>query len=163
MGTEVNAQVGARFGRDPAAAAAARAFVRETLSSHGVGDDAVDRMVAAAGEACNNAIVHAAGDSFGLHVAVRPGVCTVSVSDLGPGFAVPADPEMPGPDELDHRGLALMNALVDHVKVASSPIGTELMLVQWLVPLGVPQPSARPRHRPRQDAVEGSQAGLRLS
>jgi hypothetical protein len=36
---------------------------------------------------------------------------------------------MPSPEAVDHRGLALMEALVDQVKVSSTPAGTTVVLV----------------------------------
>ena len=108
---------------------AARAFVRHTLRSAGVPRDAGDSLVQAAAEACNNAILHAAGDTFTVTVNVVGGVCTLTVSDLGRGFDPPEHARMPSPQAIDHRGLALMDALVDNVTVSSTPAGTTVVLV----------------------------------
>ncbi|MGH9227377.1 MAG: ATP-binding protein [Acidimicrobiales bacterium] len=115
--------------RDPAAVPAARAFVDHALRSAGVAPDVADRLVQAVAEACNNAILHAAGATFTVSVDVAAGVCTLTVSDLGRGFDPPEHARMPSPQAVDHRGLALMEALVDHVKVSSTPAGTTVMLV----------------------------------
>lgn len=108
---------------------AARAFVRHALRSAGVAPDTGECLVQAVAEACNNAILHAAGDTFTVAVDVVGGVCTLTVSDLGLGFDPPEHARMPSPRAIDHRGLALMEALVDHVSVSSSPAGTTVVLV----------------------------------
>ncbi len=118
-----------RLRRDPAAVPAARAFVDHALRSAGVAPDVADSLVQAAAEACNNAILHAAGATFSISVNVAAGVCTLTVSDLGRGFDPPEHARMPSPQAVDHRGLALMEALVDHVKVSSTPAGTTVVLV----------------------------------
>jgi serine/threonine-protein kinase RsbW len=118
-----------RLRRDPQAVPAARAFVHHALRSAGVPADVVDRLVQAVAEACNNAILHAAGATFTVSVTVAAGVCTLTVSDLGRGFDPPEHARMPSPQAVDHRGLALMEALVDHVEVSSAPVGTTVVLV----------------------------------
>jgi serine/threonine-protein kinase RsbW len=118
-----------RLRRDPAAVPAARAFVDHALRSAGVAPDVADNLVQAAAEACNNAILHAAGATFTISVNVAADVCTLTVSDLGRGFDPPEHARMPSPQAVDHRGLALMEALVDHVKVSSTPAGTSVVLV----------------------------------
>ena len=118
-----------RLRRDPQAVPAARAFVHHALRSAGMPADVVDCLVQAVAEACNNAILHAAGATFTVSVNVAAGVCTLTISDLGRGFDPPEHARMPSPQAVDHRGLALMEALVDRVKVASSPVGTTVVLV----------------------------------
>lgn len=104
-----------------------------------------DNLVQAVAEACNNAILHAAGDTFTVTVTVQGTACTLIVSDLGRGFDPPEHANMPSPQAVDHRGLALMEALVDEVKVSSTPAGTTVVLVQEA-------PSASPEDRPRASA-----------
>ena len=129
-----------RLRRDPAAVPAARAFVDHALRSAGVPRDVADDLVQAVAEACNNAILHAAGDTFTVTANVAAGVCTLTVGDLGSGFEPPEHARMPSPQAVDHRGLALMEALVDHVDVSSTPAGTTVVLVQDV-------PAASPRAR----------------
>lgn len=107
----------------------ARAFAAHALVSAAVPPDIVEHLVLAVAEACNNAILHAAGATFTVSVNVAAGVCTLAVSDLGLGFDPPEHARMPSPQAVDHRGLALMEALVDHVKVSSTPAGTTVVLV----------------------------------
>lgn len=125
----VDLRTSTRLRRDAAAVPAARGFIDHALRSAGVPHDATDRLVQAVAEACNNAILHAAGDTFTVTVDVAAGVCTLSVSDLGRGFEPPEHAQMPSPHSVDHRGLALMEALVDHVNVSSTPAGTTVVLV----------------------------------
>ena len=106
-----------RFNRERAAVPSARAFTQHVLSSAGTPDDVVERMVLAVAEACNNAILHAAGDDFTVSILVDGGRALISISDDGAGFDPPARPSMPGPQATGRRGLALMQALVDVVRV----------------------------------------------
>jgi serine/threonine-protein kinase RsbW len=118
-----------RLRRQAAAVPAARAFVGHALRSAGMHRDVADNLVQAVAEACNNAILHAAGDTFTVMVTVEGSACTLIVSDLGRGFDMPEHASMPSPQAVDHRGLALMEALVDQVKVSSTPAGTTVVLV----------------------------------
>lgn len=126
------------FRREAAAVPAARAFVRRALVSEGATPDAAERLVLAASEAMNNVIVHASGRAFAVDVSVDRAACVVSVSDSGLGFSPPRRPAMASPDELGHRGVALMHLLVDRVDVTTSPAGTTVMLTQHLAPALVP-------------------------
>ena len=85
-------------------------------------------LVLAVAEACNNAILHAGGDHFGVSILVEGTDCTIVVSDTGQGFVPPVRAEMPAPDAPGNRGLALMQALVDRVEVDSSQAGTTVVL-----------------------------------
>jgi serine/threonine-protein kinase RsbW len=119
-----------RFRREPVVVPSARAFVGHALRSAGVNGDVAERLVLAVAEACNNAIMHAGGDTFSVTVSVSGTTCTLTITDAGQGFHPPRHVTMPAPEAVGHRGLALMEALVDHVKVTSSPVGTTVVLVQ---------------------------------
>jgi anti-sigma regulatory factor (Ser/Thr protein kinase) len=121
------------FRREPAAVPAARAFVRHALRSTAAPSGVVDRLVLAAAEAFNNAILHAAGDTFGVRILIDSRCCTVMVTDAGRGFHPPKHAKMPAADDTGHRGLAIMEALVDEVDVDSSSAGTQVVLVQSLI------------------------------
>jgi serine/threonine-protein kinase RsbW len=125
----VDVRTSTRLLRQPAAVPAARAFVGHALRSAGVPPDVADSLVQAVAEACNNAILHAAGETFSVSVNVQGTACTLIISDLGHGFEPPQHARMPSPDAVDHRGLALMEALVDEVKVSSTRAGTTVVLV----------------------------------
>jgi anti-sigma regulatory factor (Ser/Thr protein kinase) len=128
----MDVRMSTRFQRERASVPSARAFVRSALRGSGVPFGLVDPLVLAVAEACNNAILHAGGDAFGVSVVVEGTDCTVVVSDSGDGFVPPARPRMPAPDATGKRGLALMQALVDHVEVSSSEAGTTVVLAHSL-------------------------------
>jgi serine/threonine-protein kinase RsbW len=114
-----------------------RGVVVQELSRHGIDGDVADRIVLASAEACNNAILHAAGETYQVTVEIDLAVCTITVADSGRGFEVPDQLVMPEPDAVGRRGLALMGALVDHVKVDSSQAGTTVVLRHPLNGFGV--------------------------
>lgn len=128
------------FRREPAAVPTARAFVTRTLAPLALPIEVSDRLVLAAAEAFNNVVLHASGDTFAVTVSVESGACTVRVADGGGGFTVPTTrPVMPPAHEVNHRGLALMYALVDRVDVVSTARGTAVVLAQAL---GANQPAS---------------------
>jgi len=87
-----------RFRRERAAVPSARAFVHGALREKGVPSGMLDTLVLAVAEACNNAILHASGDAFGVTVVVEGSECTIIVSDSGAGFVPPVRAEMPAPE-----------------------------------------------------------------
>jgi len=108
-------------------------MVAGELLRNGVDDDMVDRVVLATAEACNNAILHSQSPSYVVSIEVADGTCVVMVRDAGVGFSVPDRMEMPEPDAVSRRGLALMCVLVDEVCVSSNGVGTTVELRQPLV------------------------------
>jgi serine/threonine-protein kinase RsbW len=126
----MNVRTSTRFRRERAAVPSARAFVKHALRAAEAPPDVIDRLVLAVAEACNNAILHAAGSAFTVSVIVEGDRAMVTVADAGSGFEVPAHPTMPGPLATGKRGLALMQALVEHVDVSSNDGGTTVVLVQ---------------------------------
>jgi anti-sigma regulatory factor (Ser/Thr protein kinase) len=107
-----------------------RAMVDAELRRNGITGDLVDRVVLATAEACNNAILHSQSPSYVVTVDIADGACTVTVRDAGVGFTVPDRMEMPEPDAVSRRGLALMCVLVDEVDVSSNGVGTTVVLRQ---------------------------------
>ena len=107
-----------------------RAMVEAELRRNGLAGDLVDRVVLATAEACNNAILHSESPSYVVTVDVDDAACTVTVRDAGVGFTVPDRMEMPSPDAVSQRGLALMCVLVDSVDVSSNGVGTTVVLRQ---------------------------------
>lgn len=129
-------RVSASFPRERATVPAARAFARRILTSEGTSADVADHIVQAAAEACNNAILHARGADFTVTVVIEAARIVVSVSDDGDGFTPPARAAMPAPQSTGRRGLALMEAMVDHVDVVSDGHGTTVTLMQLRDALG---------------------------
>jgi anti-sigma regulatory factor (Ser/Thr protein kinase) len=134
-----------RFRRERSAVPSARAFVARALRSAGATTEAVERLVLAVAEACNNVVFHADGPAFTVSVLVDGGRAMVTVADTGSGFDPPDRPTMPSPDATGQRGLALMRALVDDVAVVSDAGGTTVALVHRLVPAGRAVPVAAER------------------
>lgn len=110
----------------------ARGMVDAELRHNGISSETAERVILASAEACNNAILHSASASYVVRVDVEGAVCTVTVSDTGSGFEVPERIEMPAPEAVSRRGLALMRTLVDDVEVSSGPWGTTVVLRQAL-------------------------------
>jgi len=110
-----------------------RAMVDAELRRNGITGDLLDRVVLATAEACNNAILHSQSPSYVVSIEVADGTCVVMVRDAGVGFSVPDRMEMPEPDAVSRRGLALMCVLVDEVCVSSNGVGTTVELRQPLV------------------------------
>lgn len=109
-----------------------RAVVAAELRRNGIAGELLDRLVLASAEACNNAILHSDSGSYEVAVDIDDGSVTVTVTDRGAGFDVPALMEMPAPDAVSRRGLALMHVLVDDVAVTSTRTGTTVVLRQSL-------------------------------
>ena len=120
-----------RFRRVAEAVPAARAFVRRWLPD----SEPAEGLVLAAAEALNNVVDHAFGDAFTVAVDLDGTVGTVTVVDVGPGFDVPEDPEMPDAFASRYRGLAMMHALADGVEIVSSPDGTTVTLRHEFAPV----------------------------
>jgi anti-sigma regulatory factor (Ser/Thr protein kinase) len=120
-----------RFRRMAEAVPAARAFVRRWLPD----SDPAEGLVLAAAEALNNVVDHAHGDAFTVAVDLDEKVATVTVVDVGPGFDVPEDPEMPDAFASQCRGLAMMHVLADGVDIVSSGTGTTVTLRQEFAPV----------------------------
>jgi serine/threonine-protein kinase RsbW len=130
----MNVRTSTRLRRERSAVPSARAFVRHALRAVGASGDVVERLELAVAEACNNAILHAAGATFSVSVAVDGDRVMVAITDAGDGFRPPAKAVMPSPLATGHRGLPLMEALVDQVDVSSNGHGTTVVLVQALAP-----------------------------
>lgn len=93
------------------------------------------RVRLAAGEAIANALRH--GGARGrerpgrLHLALRPGGVRLTVVDRGPGFRPSEVPDPRRPEGLGRssgRGLRIMAALSDHMRIRSGPRGTVVRL-----------------------------------
>jgi serine/threonine-protein kinase RsbW len=100
-----------------------RHLIRATLHEAGVSTDDVVALELAVSEACSNAVQHAGrGDQYEVNITLSPGGCAVRVCDNGLGFeAVDGIPDIVDltTDAEQGRGLAIMRALVDHVRVDS--------------------------------------------
>jgi anti-sigma regulatory factor (Ser/Thr protein kinase) len=121
-----------RLRREPEAVKSARAFIRHQLRGAGAPHDVIANVELAAAEACNNVILHSGSRTFTVQVGVEDGTAVIVVADAGNGFDPPRHPTMPEPESEGHRGLALMQELVDTVDVISTDRGTTVLLTEPL-------------------------------
>jgi anti-sigma regulatory factor (Ser/Thr protein kinase) len=120
--------VASEFSSDPASLTLARGFVRRCLAKLGLGGaDACDVLIAV-GEACSNAIVHAASHKgYTISCAHYDRRLTFKVLDFGRGF-------MTNTYVRDHQpgglGIRLMRSLMDEVRYQTDASGTTVTLVK---------------------------------
>ncbi|MFP5377317.1 MAG: ATP-binding protein, partial [Acidimicrobiia bacterium] len=108
--------------RDARTVPVARHICREALRELGVDPDCVADIEVALTEACTNVLEHSrAGEEYEVQVQLDDRHCVIRVVDQGEGFD--ADAPVPRAEESAEsgRGIALMRALVDHVKFESRP------------------------------------------
>jgi serine/threonine-protein kinase RsbW len=73
-------------------------------------------------EACANVVKHAAGaDKFEVRLDVADDHCAIDVLDNGAGFDADGVPDSPGSQSERGRGLFLIKALSENVRMHSSP------------------------------------------
>jgi serine/threonine-protein kinase RsbW len=100
---------------------AVRRLLRCALAVFEVDRDSGDDLEIALTEACANVVKHADGaDSIQIRLDVAADRCTIDVSDNGEGFDTEAVDE-PGPGSDRGRGLFLIKALSENVRMQSSP------------------------------------------
>lgn len=85
-------------------------------------------------EACANVLDHAGpSDVYDVEVVIGPYNCVIRVIDVGHGFDTATPPGMAGHDAESGRGLGLMHAVMDQVRLESEPHGgTVVQLVKSL-------------------------------
>jgi serine/threonine-protein kinase RsbW len=100
---------------------AVRRLLRCALAVFEVDRDSGDDLEIALTEACANVVKHADGaDSIQIRLDVAPDRCAIDVSDNGEGFDADAVSE-PAPGSDRGRGLFLIKALSENVRMQSSP------------------------------------------
>lgn len=108
--------------RDSRTVPVARHICREALCELGVEADCVADIEVALTEACTNVLEHSrSGEEYEVQVRLTERDCVIRVVDQGQGFD--ADARVPQADDSAEsgRGIALMRALVDHVRFESRP------------------------------------------
>jgi serine/threonine-protein kinase RsbW len=112
--------------------AASRRLVGELLDRVAVAVTIREDMAIAVTEACSNVVRHAPGvASYRLTVDVDDDRCVIEVRDTGPGF----DPDLPRTTTADGgRGLVLMLALVDDLRLERQHPGMNVTMVKMLRP-----------------------------
>ena len=123
--------------RDELSIPVARHICRHALQDLGVGDDCRTDIEIAVTEACANVLKHSGGDDeYEVRVTVADDICIIRVIDTGRGFdsaSLAADEDVPGLSDESGRGIFMMKALVDRVKLESKPeVGTVVHLEKRL-------------------------------
>jgi serine phosphatase RsbU (regulator of sigma subunit)/PAS domain-containing protein len=98
-----------RFAPQTASAAAARRFIRETLTGWGA-EQILDDAVLLTNELVTNAVVHA-GTELSVSAALGPGHVQIGVTDSHASKTLPAAVTNSAPDRTSGRGLYLMMQL----------------------------------------------------
>jgi len=114
------------FVRHADQAAAARAFVRDTLAGWGVGK--VEDVVLIASELFTNAVLHGGGE-VEIALAVTGGRVRLEVADDG-GLPVPSEVRRPAPDAITGRGLAIVDALAQRWGNGRDPAGRTCVWIE---------------------------------
>lgn len=110
-----------------------RHLARRSLVAIGVTGTVIDDVELALSEACTNVLNHAGpGDSYEVAIMVRGARCELRVIDRGRGFDYESVRARPVDDDAERgRGLAIMEAVMDQVELASEPEqGTLVTLVK---------------------------------
>ena len=148
------------FERELVSVPVMRRVLGDTLRGIGVNEESVDDILLAATEACTNVVLHAgeSAPAYSVAATVDRAGCRVEVTDVGQGCAPEAAgqgwpmrlvrarraPADHGPGDVaglaeSGRGLAIMRACVDDVKLRSAPgQGTRVVLdkrLEWAGPL----------------------------
>lgn len=127
-----------RLPPDPASASVGRHLCASALVEAGASPDVIDDVSLAVTEACANVVNHAGPvPSYELRLELDPLRCTIIVADAGSGM----DPARTGAAlgeggrSREHgRGVSLMRAVMDSVRLSSRPgRGTTVRLVKRLV------------------------------
>lgn len=107
--------------REAGSVPAVRRLLRSALAVLQVNRDAGDDLEIAISEACANVVRHAAGaETFEVSLDVNAERCSIDVRDDGPGFD-PAAVETPAEGRENGRGLFLIRALAENVRMHSVP------------------------------------------
>ncbi len=148
------------FERELVSVPVMRRVLGDTLRGIGVNEESVDDILLAATEACTNVVLHAgeSAPAYSVAATVDRAGCRVEVTDVGRGYA-PGVTGQGWPMRLGRvrratadrgagdvaglaesgRGLAIMRACVDDVKLRTAPgRGTRVVLakrLEWAGPL----------------------------
>jgi anti-sigma regulatory factor (Ser/Thr protein kinase)/putative methionine-R-sulfoxide reductase with GAF domain len=127
--SEIDDELDLHLPADPKILAEIRLVLRRWLRHQGAGDSQTLEITLAVSEACTNAIEHAyspAPAEFTLQARANEGEMTFVVSDAG-SWRAPR-----GQDR--GRGLTIIRAAMDDVKVNSSETGTEVVMRRKITP-----------------------------
>ena len=115
-------------------AALSRRILGELLDLAAVASTVQDDLAVAVTEACSNVVRHApTGGLYRLSVKVDDDHCVIEVSDTGPGFDA-SPPRHTSGDRDGGRGVLLMSALVDDLRLERRQQGMTIMMIKNLRP-----------------------------
>jgi serine/threonine-protein kinase RsbW len=123
---------------DPVVVSSVRAAFEEYASTLPLTHEEVESIKIALSEACSNAICHGSPKGVRNRVLVRCQVdaeeLVIQVRDEGAGFSPAQVPHPSNEDEFkpSGRGIFLMRALMDEVRIDSEPRGTCVTMVKAL-------------------------------
>jgi serine/threonine-protein kinase RsbW len=107
--------------REAGSVPAARRLLRSALAVLHVNQSAGEDLEIAVTEACANVVRHATGaQTFEVSLDVGEEHCSIDVRDEGPGFD-PGIAGAPDPGSEHGRGLFLIRALSENVRLRSTP------------------------------------------
>jgi len=107
--------------RDVASVPVSRQVLDGCLGILGVTPDTRTDIALALGEACANVIQHAGpSDEYEVLATARDGRCVIEVINAGPGAVVKVPGEMPPPTADRGRGLKIMDAVVDNLRLTGN-------------------------------------------
>jgi len=112
--------------RDAASVPVSRQVLDGCLETLGVTPDTRTDIALALSEACANVIQHAGpGDEYEVLASARKGRCVIEVVNTGDGAGPVAALEGPLSPTAEHgRGLKIIDAVVDNVRLSSDREGT---------------------------------------
>jgi len=99
-----------------------RHHVRVTASELGAPEGLVDELVLAASELATNVIMHTDDEYLSVCVAVDERSCIIEVSGAD-ALVEPTERPLPDPCEIGGRGLFLVTALMDEVRIVETDAG----------------------------------------
>ena len=123
-----------RLPRDRVSVPVARHLTEYALREVGAQTSDAHDIELALAEACANVLTHAGpGAVYDVEVLIGPYNCVIKVVDVGSGFDATDLPGMSGNDAESGRGVGLMKAVMDDVRLTSEPDrGTVVQLVKSL-------------------------------
>jgi serine/threonine-protein kinase RsbW len=128
----VSLRASVRLPPEPWTLTVCRTFVGDLAGVAGVAEPVVDDLLIAVTEACSNVVRHAAaGGPYRLEVSVDDSHCVIRVRDRGPGF----DPDRlvrPAENTDSGRGLLLVRAVMDHLRIEPGNPGTQVTMTKTL-------------------------------
>lgn len=120
--------------RDASSVPVVRHICRDALNALGVQQSCVEDIELAVTEACTNVLRHAgdSGEGYDVDLEIDRSVSTIRITDTGSGLTAAAPMSLTEPQE-SGRGIHLMSALVDVLRLSSRPQGgTEVHLEKGL-------------------------------